>query len=261
MSAKVDFFFNFGSTYSYLSVQRAEALAEREGVVLNWRPFSVRTLMREQNNSPFVGKPAKMAYMWRDIERRAEQLRLPFSGAPPYPIDADELANRVATLAAIEGWCAEFSQAAYRLWFTRKQNPGDVATLSDLLTDLGHDAEAVLARANSETVRARYAAETDTGPDHGEDEAEHDGGDGHAAPGEAAAAAADADEAGNAEDGGDDARAWNEAEQGEDEPHDGEDADTLWSVEDGGVVTEIKVGGCHGQSIRQMGRGMPPCGF
>lgn len=162
MPAQLDFFYFIGSTYSYLSVQRAEALAEREGVVLNWRPFSVRTLMREQNNSPFTGKPVKMAYMWRDIERRAEQLRLPFNGPPPYPIDADELANRVATLAAIEGWCAEFSQAAYRLWFLRKQDPGDADALSDLLSDLGHDAEAVLARANSDAVRARYAAETDT---------------------------------------------------------------------------------------------------
>lgn len=161
MPAQLDFFFFLGSTYSYLSVLRAEALAEREGVMLNWRPFSVRTLMREQNNSPFVGKPLKMAYMWRDIERRAQQLRLPFSGPPPYPIDADELANRVATLAAIEGWCPEFSQAAYRLWFWRKQDPGDAATLGELLSDLGHDAEAVLARANSEAVRARYAAETE----------------------------------------------------------------------------------------------------
>jgi hypothetical protein len=31
--------------------------------------------MIEQKNVPFAGKPIKMAYMWRDIERRAH-LRL-----------------------------------------------------------------------------------------------------------------------------------------------------------------------------------------
>ncbi|KAB2870295.1 MAG: 2-hydroxychromene-2-carboxylate isomerase, partial [Burkholderiaceae bacterium] len=65
----MDFFFFIGSTYSYLSVVRAESAAAQAGVELVWRPFSVRTLMREQNNVPFSTKPAKMRYMWRDIER------------------------------------------------------------------------------------------------------------------------------------------------------------------------------------------------
>jgi hypothetical protein len=33
-------------------------------VTFNWRPFSVRAIMREQNNIPFAGKPVKTAYMW-----------------------------------------------------------------------------------------------------------------------------------------------------------------------------------------------------
>jgi 2-hydroxychromene-2-carboxylate isomerase len=83
MSARIEFFFFVGSTYSYLSVSRAQALAERAGVPLAWRPFSVRTLMREQNNSPFAGKPVKLKYMWRDLERRAARFGVPFDGAPP----------------------------------------------------------------------------------------------------------------------------------------------------------------------------------
>ena len=54
MRRSIEFFYFIGSTYSYLSVTRAEALAARQGIELTWRPFSVRTLMREQNNVPFA---------------------------------------------------------------------------------------------------------------------------------------------------------------------------------------------------------------
>ena len=75
----LEFFFFIGSTYSYLSVQRAEGVARAACVALVWRPFSVRTLMREQNNVPFAGKPVKMAYMWRDLGRRARRFGVPFA--------------------------------------------------------------------------------------------------------------------------------------------------------------------------------------
>jgi len=63
MQPTLDFFFFIGSTYTYLSVSRASALAAAHGVRLNWRPFSLRTLLREQDNSPFLGKPGKLRYM------------------------------------------------------------------------------------------------------------------------------------------------------------------------------------------------------
>ena len=49
--------------------------------------------MREQNNSPFVGKPTKLRYMWRDVQRRAARFGIPFDGIPPYPIDMQHCPN------------------------------------------------------------------------------------------------------------------------------------------------------------------------
>jgi 2-hydroxychromene-2-carboxylate isomerase len=160
-SKTLDFFYFIGSTYTHLAVHRAQDAAERAGVALVWRPFSVRTLMREQNNIPFAGKPVKAAYMWRDLERRAKRLGVPFTQPPPYPIDAQELANRVATLAAGEGWCPAFTRAAYAAWFLAGEDPGAPASLRRILAALGKDADAVLAQADGAEVRARYAAQTD----------------------------------------------------------------------------------------------------
>lgn len=91
MQKHLDFFLFLGSTYAYLAVNRAEQGAARGGVALRWRPFSVRSIMIEQNNRPFVGKPVNLSYMWRDLERRAQRHGIPFCSIPNYPNDPDEL--------------------------------------------------------------------------------------------------------------------------------------------------------------------------
>ncbi len=66
----IDFWFSIGSTYSYLSVMRLAQIQDETGIEFRWRPFNVRAIMIEMDNIPFAKKPAKAAYMWRDIERR-----------------------------------------------------------------------------------------------------------------------------------------------------------------------------------------------
>jgi 2-hydroxychromene-2-carboxylate isomerase len=161
MAGTLDFFFFIGSTYTYLTVNRIEQVAAREGVTLRWRPFNVRAIMIEQNNRPFVGKPVKMKYMWRDIERRAGRHGIPFASIPDYPIDPDGLANRIAVVASLDGWCPEYVKATYRGWFLENKAPGDPRNEAETLARLGKDADAVVARANSDEIRARLDAETD----------------------------------------------------------------------------------------------------
>jgi 2-hydroxychromene-2-carboxylate isomerase len=157
----IDFFLSLASTYTYLSVNRAEQVASSSGVVLRWRPFHLRTIMIEQNNRPFAGKPVKMAYMWRDLERRAHRHGIRFASIPRYPVDADGLANRVAALAALEGWCPEFAKASYEAWFLEDNDPGGVENLSRVLLRSGRNPVEIIARADSPEIRNKLAEETD----------------------------------------------------------------------------------------------------
>ena len=162
MAVPVDFFFNFGSTYSHLSVMRLEAEAAKAGVQVRWRPFNVRQLFVEQTNIPFPKeKAAKVAYMWRDIERRAARFGLAWNGIPPYPVDRSGLANRLGLIAGQEGWAPAFTRAAYQAWFIDHQDFGQPEVASALLTGLGKDRAALIARADSEAVKAAFDAETD----------------------------------------------------------------------------------------------------
>jgi 2-hydroxychromene-2-carboxylate isomerase len=161
VAGELDLFFFCGSTYTYLTVMRVEAEANRAGVEVRWRPFNVREIMVEQDNIPFRDKPVKRRYMWRDIERRAARHGIPFGGIPTYPVDPENLANRVGTIAAIEGWCPEYARATYRAWFLEDRPPGDPEHLSAVLRDLGQNPDEVIPRADAPEIRERYASETD----------------------------------------------------------------------------------------------------
>jgi 2-hydroxychromene-2-carboxylate isomerase len=137
---KIDLFFFIGSLYSYLTIMRVQAAAKASGA----------ELMLEQNNIP-RNNPAKMRYLWRDVERRAARHGLAFRSGLPYPIDRDFRANRIAVVAADEGWCADYARATFRVWFEDHKAPEDQAT--SILKALGKDPETVMARAESPAIR------------------------------------------------------------------------------------------------------------
>src|ERR1044072_9357362 len=104
MPDAIDFWLLTGRTYTSLDGSRLQRGGAATGVRFKWRPFSVRPLMREQNNIPFATKPIKTAYMWRDIERRAAMYGLQAQVPVPYPLKEFDLANRLALLGLEEGW-------------------------------------------------------------------------------------------------------------------------------------------------------------
>jgi len=159
---QIDFWFLIGSTYSYLSVMRLQSVEASSGIRFNWRPFNAREIMVEQNNRPFVGKPVKSAYMWRDIERRAGKYGIPIRTPAPYPLTQLEFANQVAVVAAEEGWCAAYTMATYRRWFQMGLEPGKDPNLSDSLREAGQDPDRVIREARSERIANALKAATDS---------------------------------------------------------------------------------------------------
>ena len=159
--ATIDFWFSVGSTYSYLTVMRLPDVAKSSGVEFRWRPYDVRHVMVEQNNIPFKDKPVKTAYMWRDIERRAEAYGLTPLIPAPYPLPGLVLANQVAVLGEEEGWVEAYTQATYRRWFEADQPAGEEPNLSDSLEEIGQDPARVLDVAKSDRIEAALASSTE----------------------------------------------------------------------------------------------------
>jgi 2-hydroxychromene-2-carboxylate isomerase len=159
---QIDFWFTMGSTYSFLSVSRLADVERTTGVSFRWRPFHLLVILQEMKHVPFADKPAKSAYMWRDIERRAAMYGLAVKLPAPYPAKQSVLANLVAIVGVSEGWGPDFVCAAYRRWFQLGQETGSEPNVSESLRDIGQDPKRVLLLAGADDTKAALTAETDT---------------------------------------------------------------------------------------------------
>jgi 2-hydroxychromene-2-carboxylate isomerase len=72
-----------------------------------------------------------------------------------------ELANRVAILAAKEGWCADYAVTTYKSWFQSGLEPGSEPNLSDSLREVGRDPYRVVVEANGDEIVAALLAAND----------------------------------------------------------------------------------------------------
>ena len=159
----IDFYFAIGSTYTYLTVTRILEVEKKHEVKFNWKPFSVRAIMKEMNNVPFPKEKAnKVSYMWRDIERRAKGYGF-FAKTPvPYPLTEFDLANRLAILGLKEGWGVDYVRVTYKRWFQEGKEPATEPNISEICTELKLDKEKVILKANSEEIKKEYLANTDS---------------------------------------------------------------------------------------------------
>jgi 2-hydroxychromene-2-carboxylate isomerase len=162
MTDKIEFWFEFGSTYSYLTAARIEQTTEVVGIEIEWRPFLLGPIFGAQgwNDSPFNVYPAKGRYMWRDMERLAERFGLPFQRPSSFPRNG-LIAARLALIAADEGWCADWARAVYAANFVEDLDIGDPAILSGLLETLGQDPGRRLAAADQADNKQRLRAQTE----------------------------------------------------------------------------------------------------
>jgi 2-hydroxychromene-2-carboxylate isomerase len=157
----IEFWIGYGSTYSYLSTMRIERVAEGAGITVDWKPFNIRALMIEKGlpAGPFIPRPEKLAYMWRDLERRAQRRGLPYAKPPQYPVDTQKTV-RVAFLAALEGWCGQFSRKVFEMNFVEGRSIGAPGNLEAALAEAGMDAERIIRRAHEQDIEDGLAAQT-----------------------------------------------------------------------------------------------------
>jgi 2-hydroxychromene-2-carboxylate isomerase len=148
----VDFWCELASTYTYLSVCRIDALAERARVQVRWRPFSLHPMFQAVGwkTSPFEIYADKGRYMWRDVEREADRLGIPFRRPSAFPRDGVPAA-KIALVGMDREWGPRFVRKAMHANFAEDRDIASTAVLDAILEELGLDGAAVRQQAESPT--------------------------------------------------------------------------------------------------------------
>jgi 2-hydroxychromene-2-carboxylate isomerase len=159
---EIEFWFEFGSNYSYLSAMRIEDEARRRGVRIVWKPFLLGPIFRAlgMENSPFVLQKEKGAYVWQDMIRQCRKYGLRWMQPSAFPRPG-VIPSRVALLGADEPWIGEFCRRVMELNFGLDQDINNAECLAPILSELGLPASDILDRARAEPTKTRLREQTE----------------------------------------------------------------------------------------------------
>ncbi|CAN5881356.1 2-hydroxychromene-2-carboxylate isomerase [soil metagenome] len=156
----MELWLDLASTYSYLAAFRVPAMAG--GSLVTWRPFTLGPIFAAQGwtTSPFNLQAAKGAYMWRDMERSAKALHVPFAKPSVFPRNSVP-AMKIAVLGCERGWGPAFCKAMLRANFGDDREIGEASVIDELLGELGLDTAGVRAESESPAWMPRLRAQTE----------------------------------------------------------------------------------------------------
>ena len=122
----VEFFFDYGSPFSYMADTQLPGIAARAGAAITHRPMLLGAVLKATGNSSPMAVPAKARHMGRELERWAKRYGVPFR-PNPFPF----LRN---TLRLMRG-----AVASQRLGVFERYHPAVFAASWADALDLGDD--------------------------------------------------------------------------------------------------------------------------
>jgi 2-hydroxychromene-2-carboxylate isomerase len=142
----VSFFFDFSSPFAYLGSTQIEAVAQRHGATVLYKPILLGALFKTIGtpNVPLHAMPkAKSDLTTTDLYRWADHLGVPFKFASRFPMNTVKPLRLV--FAAPEDKKVSLIRAIYRAYWVDDRDISDDDVLRDIVTHENFDPEFVKA--------------------------------------------------------------------------------------------------------------------
>ena len=163
-----EFWFDLGSTASYLAWTQLPALEAATGAKAAFKPMLLGGVFQATGNQSPAAIPAKGKYIFADFARFAKRYGVPFRMNPHFPINTLML-MRAAIALQMKGdpRFREYCNAMFNAIWADSLNMNDPATAADALRRAGFDAQALVALANEQSTKDALKAASQTAVERG----------------------------------------------------------------------------------------------
>jgi len=164
MSKPIEYFYSAHSAYAWLGSARVMEVARAAGRRIEHRPMNLRRVVEAAGSVPFTERtPGHRAYFFgREMKRWAEQRGAALMEGMPTHHRHDITLPNCLIIAAIEAGheAGRLAHALLSAHWTEDADLAEPATLRALAEREGYPGAALLERAASDSVRARYEENT-----------------------------------------------------------------------------------------------------
>jgi 2-hydroxychromene-2-carboxylate isomerase len=160
--ATIEFFWDAVSPYTYLASTRIDAVAQRTGAKLVWRPFflgGVFDLVGNTGNKTNLGNPAKLRFMMSDLKLWARHYDVPLTPPQPFPTNS-LLAGRVALVVPPEK-LPEYSRRVIRAYWGEGRDIAQPEEVQRVVSGMGLDGPALIERARDPAIKHQLHVDTE----------------------------------------------------------------------------------------------------
>jgi len=143
MSEPILFYFDFTSPYSYLASEQIDALAEKFGRKVQWRPILLGGVFKALGTVSLVKQPGQAAYSVKDFARSARFLGVPYAQPATFPILTVAPSRAYYWLHGQDcGMARRFAHEVFRAYFAEGRDIADTAVVLELAVKVGADGTA-----------------------------------------------------------------------------------------------------------------------
>jgi 2-hydroxychromene-2-carboxylate isomerase len=160
--AKLEFFWDVGSPYTYLASTQMEGIRKRTGAEIVFRPFLLGGVFKSAGNTMPASIPAKAAYMMHDLARWCDHYGVVMKLPPEVPFPPNGLlAMRCAVAADIAGAGEAYCHAVFRAYWGEARDISTEREVSAVLDHIGLQPQRIVEAAQSQPVKDRLRATTE----------------------------------------------------------------------------------------------------
>ena len=168
MAEPILFYFDFTSPYSYLASERIDALADRFGRKVQWRPVLLGGIFKALGTVSLVKQSGQAEYSVRDFARSARFLGVPYMPPANFPVSTVVPARAYYWLHGQDCSLARrFAHEVFRAYFAAGRDIADAAVVLELAIKVGADGTALAAGMSDPAIKDRLRTETDAAIEQG----------------------------------------------------------------------------------------------